>query len=441
MLVNARAIDLIREYQSLRGRDCGTGGSIGRAGSLGAALATSLLFCASASATTPQTITFTTSPPSPATAGNAYTVSATSSSGLPVALKAGGVCSVNPPRANVELRLGGVAAPNRAAPNKYPVASQMTVYFLSAGTCTIDAVSFGTAEYGNAEQVQRFTVAKDPSERITFLSSAPRGFVVGRSYDPVVRSSAGVGVSFSAVPRSVCGVVVGARSSTVRFVGAGTCTIDVRQQGSSESQVPEARQSFSVGQDVTSGGTTMQSRSVEMPVSCPATTISSCEISLRLAAKAHRLRGLHRGGWVTVGGAQEALLGGEQGTLRASLNAVGTRLLRRSHHLAVKYTVRTIPEALTATIVVHVYDVGGPAPPNGCYDTKCPTDSPFYVSRLGAGEKVGPNQESLSSTKTKEQTIAVAPGEYEVGRLEGHGKKVTVAAGQTVEVTLYVSIP
>jgi hypothetical protein len=101
-------------------------------------------------------------------------------------------------------------------------------------------------------------------------------------------------------------------------------------------------------------------------------------------------------------------------------------------------TTTSAPEA-TATIIVHVYEIGGPAPPRGCYDTKCPEEKASISLR-----RLGPNREVLSTLETTTHTIPVTPGVY-VLRLgpfvgQGEGKTVTVEVGQTVEVVLYEEI-
>jgi hypothetical protein len=88
----------------------------------------------------PQTIVFGTAAPVSATVGGpAYSVSASASSGLPVALSvdaaSGGVCSI----------------------------SGTSVSFIGAGTCTIDANQGGNAEYAPAAQAQQsFGVLSPP---------------------------------------------------------------------------------------------------------------------------------------------------------------------------------------------------------------------------------------------------------------------------------------
>jgi hypothetical protein len=104
-------------------------------------------------------------------------------------------------------------------------------------------------------------------------------------------------------------------------------------------------------------------------------------------------------------------------------------------------TPATAPEPHTATLILHLYQIGGPAPPAGCYETKCPVEG-----RPVSVRKLGPNREVVSSFETTSLIVAVAPGEYvlRLGRLAsqglGEGKTVTVGPGQIVDVTLYEQI-
>ena len=214
-----------------------------------AALGMSLLFCTSASAKLTQSITFSSTPPSPAVAGGSYVVSATSSSSLPVRFYAGRACSsVGPHGADWESvrALHGLEPPPEDRP------SPQTVYFDAAGTCTIRAHVEGNPEYEAARGVsQSFAVASDPSERITFTSTLRSEAAVGASYDPSARSSAGLDVFFFSATPSVCAVRVNLGSGEVRLIAPGTCTIDASQEpgpeeGKTPLQAPEAQQSFTV---------------------------------------------------------------------------------------------------------------------------------------------------------------------------------------------------
>jgi hypothetical protein len=176
----------------------------------------------------PQTIVFTSTPPSAATVGGpAYAVAATASSGLTV------VFSADPSSAGVCTVSGSTVTP------------------VGPGTCFVDADQFGSATYEAAPQVQQsFAVgAGAPSksvQSITFTSTPPSGAVVGGSYTASASASSGLAVTFSADASSagVCTV----SGSTVSFDGAGTCTVDADQSGDASYQpAPQVQQSFAIG--------------------------------------------------------------------------------------------------------------------------------------------------------------------------------------------------
>src|SRR5262249_62347935 len=104
-----------------------------------------------------QTISFTSTAPAGAKVGGpTYMVTATATSGLPVAFTidatATAVCSI----------------------------SSSTVSFIGAGTCVIDANQTGNANYNAAPQVQQsFAVARN-DQTISFTSTAPAGAKVRR---------------------------------------------------------------------------------------------------------------------------------------------------------------------------------------------------------------------------------------------------------------------
>jgi hypothetical protein len=175
-----------------------------------------------------QTITFSSTPPSGAAVGGpAYTVAATSSSGLPVAFSANpssaGVCTV----------------------------SGSTVSLTGAGTCTVDADQSGDATHGPAPQVQQsFSIGGPPTpsvQSISFTSSPPSSAIAGGSaYTVSASASSGLAVTFSASPAS--GGVCTVSGSTVSFVGVGTCTVRADQTGNASYEpAPQVSQSFPVG--------------------------------------------------------------------------------------------------------------------------------------------------------------------------------------------------
>ena len=219
-----------------------------------AVMGTSMLLCASGSAKTTQTITFTSTPPSPAIAGESYEVSATSSSGGPVELLISSgfaPCSFQKPDeiASVGGREGDVGP---YPPLQAHQQSPQTVYLEAVGTCRIGASVAAKSELEAQtprvpEELQEFSVAKNPAEQITFVST-PSNPIVGGTYSPLARSSANVRLGGFVSTPSVCKFPF---AEDVKFLAAGTCTIDLRQDGVSAAEPPEAQQSFSVSTSLT----------------------------------------------------------------------------------------------------------------------------------------------------------------------------------------------
>ncbi|HEV3457917.1 MAG TPA: Ig-like domain-containing protein, partial [Thermoanaerobaculia bacterium] len=171
-----------------------------------------------------QTITFTSTAPAGATVGGpTYNVTATSTSGLTVALtidaSAAAVCTI----------------------------SGSTVSFIGVGTCVIDANQAGDANYNPAPQVQQSFAVGKGSQTITFTSTAPAGAMVGGpTYNVTATSTSGltVALTIDASAAAVCSI----SGSTVSFIGVGTCVIDANQAGDANyNAAPQVQQSFAVG--------------------------------------------------------------------------------------------------------------------------------------------------------------------------------------------------
>ena len=165
-----------------------------------------------------QTITITSAAPTNAVGAGTYAITATASSGLPVAFSSATttVCTVN----------------------------GSTVTFAAAGTCTVRANQGGNAAYLPAvQQTQTFTVGK-ATQTITFTSSAPTDAAVGGStYTVTATATSGLTVTISSSTTSVCTV----SGSTVTFVGGGTCTLLADQGGDAAyAPAPQKTQSFDV---------------------------------------------------------------------------------------------------------------------------------------------------------------------------------------------------
>jgi Bacterial Ig domain len=171
-----------------------------------------------------QTISFTSTAPAGATVGGpTYNVTATSTSGLTVALtvdaSASAVCSI----------------------------SGSTVSFLSVGTCVIDANQAGDASYNAAPQAQQSDPVAKGDQTITFTSTAPAGAKVGGpTYTVTATASSGLPVTLTidAAASSVCTISGSTSGSTVSFIGAGTCVIDANQAGNADyNAAPQVQQS------------------------------------------------------------------------------------------------------------------------------------------------------------------------------------------------------
>lgn len=172
-----------------------------------------------------QTIVFTSAPPPGAVVGGpAYTISATASSGLPVAFSidgsSAGVCTI----------------------------SGSTVTPVSSGTCVVDADQPGNGSFLAAPQAeQSFTVSalSLSVQSIHFTSTPPAGAEVGDTYLVSAAASSGLAVAFSADPSSagICTV----SGSSVSLDGAGTCTVNADQAGDASYQpAPQVEQAFAV---------------------------------------------------------------------------------------------------------------------------------------------------------------------------------------------------
>jgi hypothetical protein len=172
---------------------------------------------------TTQTISFTSTAPSPAlVAGPTYTVTATATSGLAVTFtidaSAASVCTI----------------------------AGSTVSFISAGTCVINANQAGDANYYAAPQVQQSFLVVKQDQTITFTSTPPAlATIGGPTYTVTATASSGLTVTFTidASAASVCTVA----GSMVSFIGGGTCVINANQAGNGTyNPAPQVQQSFPV---------------------------------------------------------------------------------------------------------------------------------------------------------------------------------------------------
>ena len=171
---------------------------------------------------TTQTITFTSTRPSPAVVGGTYTPTAN------------GGASGNPVTFSIDSSAHGSCSISGA-----------TVTLVAVGTCVIDANQAGNASYEAATQVQQ-SFAVLGTQSITFTSNPPSPAVVGGTY-PV---KAGGGASGNPVTFSIDSSAHGSCSisgATVTLVAVGTCVIDANQAGNASYEAAtRVQQSFAV---------------------------------------------------------------------------------------------------------------------------------------------------------------------------------------------------
>ncbi len=150
------------------------------------------------------------------------TVSATSSSGLPVSFKT---------TTTTVCTAGGTDG--------------ATITLLKTGTCTVQATQAGSASYKPAQAVNRsFTVSK-AAQTITF--GAPSNKTLAQSPVTVsATSSSGLAVTFTTTTPTVC-TAVGTHGAALKLLKPGTCTVHATQVGSASYKPAKAvSRSFTV---------------------------------------------------------------------------------------------------------------------------------------------------------------------------------------------------
>jgi hypothetical protein len=171
-----------------------------------------------------QTVSFTSSAPSSPQVGSTYTVSATSTSGLAVAV------TVDPSTASVCSTSGG-----------------STVTIAASGTCLLNANQGGNVNFSAASQVQQSFGVGLQGQTVTFSSAAPSNAVVGgATYGPIATASSGLSVvlTVDASSSAVCSISTG----IVSFQGVGSCTVNANQAGNATfNAAAQVQQTFAVG--------------------------------------------------------------------------------------------------------------------------------------------------------------------------------------------------
>jgi hypothetical protein len=211
-----------------------------------------------------QTITLAPLTPNPITYGQVsqYTLSASSSSGLPVTLTAVGPGTIS---GNVLTVTGG-------------------------GTIVVGANQAGNGTYNAAPQVTTNLVINPLSQTVTFNSVPPQASGTSLNLAPYVSASSGLTVNqFTSLTTSVCTT----SGSIATFLIPGSCTIVALQTGNATYTIAGAGQTITVNQGVaqtitfatiptqTAGGTVTLSATASsgLAVSFASTTPTVCTVS------------------------------------------------------------------------------------------------------------------------------------------------------------------
>ena len=275
-----------------------------------------------------QAISFSSMPPVPAAIGDPdYAVSASASSGLPVAFAAApasaGVCAV----------------------------TGSSVALVGAGTCTVVASQAGDAVHEPAAPAQQsFTVGPGAPtlspQSISFTSAAPGSAVVdGAAYTAAALASSGLAVVFT-VPAASAGVCTIA-GATVSFVGAGTCTIVASQPGNASYEpASPAQQSFTVSTPPPTGQTISFASSAPgaavyggPPYAISATATSGLPVAFSAAPSS--------AGVCTVSGSTVAIAGA--GTCTVSADQAGNSSYLPAPQVQQSFAVARASQSITIT--------------------------------------------------------------------------------------------
>jgi len=177
-----------------------------------------------------QNITITTPAPASAANGDVFTVAASASSGLPVAITTSGFCTG-----------GGTGS--------------ATITMTSGtGTCTIIYNQAGNASYNAALQVTESINSLKANQTITVTVSAPASATNGATFDVTAISSSGLPVTVSTTGVCTGGSATGTATITMTS-STGTCTVNYNQAGNANfnaaPQVTETTNAIKTGQTIT----------------------------------------------------------------------------------------------------------------------------------------------------------------------------------------------
>jgi len=148
----------------------------------------------------PQTLSFTSTPPNPAYVYGTYVVTARSTSGLPLTIKAG-------------------------PPNVCTITGGSRVSFVASGGCSVTADQAGDSTYHLAQQVRQSISVNRVPQTITF-GATPASAIVGSAVTlSATGGASGQPVVLSSLTPAVCTV----SGATAQLVAIGSCIVAANQ--------------------------------------------------------------------------------------------------------------------------------------------------------------------------------------------------------------------
>ena len=168
---------------------------------------------------TPQTISFTNSPPSSPLVGSTYTVSATATSGLAVLV-------------SVDASSTSGCTIDTSTGNQTPLITTGVVTLSPpVGTCVIDANQSGNAAYASAPQVQQVVTDALGAQTINVAGPNPTSVEYGATstYQIQATDSSGATIDY-ATSSSTCAVNT---TGLISGLGVGTCVVTLSAPGTS----------------------------------------------------------------------------------------------------------------------------------------------------------------------------------------------------------------
>jgi hypothetical protein len=278
---------------------------------------------------TPQTITFTTNPPSSAVYNSSFTVAATGGgSGNPVTFTSSGSCS------------------NSGA--TYTMTS-------GTGTCSVIANQAGNSTYA-ASRVTKTVTATSATQTTTFTNSPPSSAAYKSSFTVVATATSGLAVAFTS-----SGTCTNSGATYTMTNSTGTCTVIANQAGNSN---------YSAASQVTKSVTaTVAAQTITFTANAPSTAAYKSSFTVVATASSGLAVAFTSSGTCTNAGATYTMTSSS-----GACSVIASQAGNSNYSAAPKVT-----QAVTATVAAQTIIFTTNAPSTAAYKTT------FTVAATGGG--------------------------------------------------------